>query len=124
MPQRFVTAVWDSIKRPVLALSLVIFHRWLGAESVRFMDDQIDAGYATYRTLAILDVSIESLFPVPLGLGPVPIISTPHFSFVKAHLGHQGRGVVKRWLEGIHYEKVLFSSRFRGAAPGKVREAD
>ena len=47
-------------------------------------------GYATYRTLANLDVSIESLFPVQLGLGPVPIASTPHLSFVKAHLGHQG----------------------------------
>ena len=68
------------------------FHRWLGAESLRFVDDQIDAGYATYRTLAILDVPIESLFPVQLGRGPVPITSTPHFSFVKAHLGHEGAG--------------------------------
>ena len=89
MPQRFVTAVWDSTKRPVLALSLVVFYRWLGAERMRFVDDQIDVCYATYRTLAILDVSIESVFPVQLGLGPVPITSTPQFSFVKAHLGHQ-----------------------------------
>lgn len=64
MPQRFLTAVWDSTKRPVLALSLVVFYRWLGAERVRFVDDQIDVGYATYRTLANLDVSIESVFPV------------------------------------------------------------
>lgn len=90
MPQRFVTAVSDSTNRPILALSLVVFYRWLGTERVRFVDDQIDAGYATYRTLANLDVSIESLFPVQLGLGPVPITSTPHSSFVKAHLGHQG----------------------------------
>ena len=62
MPQRFVTAAWESIKRPVLALSLVVFHRWLGAEHLRFVDDEIDAGYATYRTLAILDVPIESFF--------------------------------------------------------------
>ena len=62
MPQRFVTAVWESIKRPVLALSLVVFHRWLGAERLRFVDDQIDAGYATYRTLAILDVPSSRRF--------------------------------------------------------------
>ena len=89
MPHRYVTAVWESIKRPGLALSLVVFPRWLGAERLRVVDDQIDAGYATYRTLAILDVPIESLFPVQLGRGPVPLTSSPHFSFDKAHLGPQ-----------------------------------
>ena len=89
--KRLLVRVWNVTKRPVLALTLRILHRWLGAQRLRFVDDQIDAGYATYRTLAILDVSIESLFPVQLGLGPVPIISTPHFSFVKAHLRHQGQ---------------------------------
>jgi len=92
MSGRFLTRAWGSIKRPVLAISLVVFHRWLGAERLRFVDDQIDAGYATYRALAILDVPIESLFPVQLGRGPVQITSTPHFSFVKAHLGHEGAG--------------------------------
>ena len=74
-----MTAVWDIVKRPILALSFVVFHRWLGAEHLSFVDDQIDAGYATYRTLAILDVPIESLFPVQVGRGPVPISSTPLF---------------------------------------------
>ena len=124
MPQRFVTAVWDSTKRPVLALSLVVFYRWLGAERVRFVDDRIDAGYATYRTLANLDVSIESLFPVQLGLGPVPITSTPHFSFVKAHLGHQGEVWSKGGWKDYMINESSFSSRFPGAAPGAVREAD
>jgi hypothetical protein len=91
--KRLLVRLWKITKRPVLTLTLRILYRWLGAERVRFVDDRIDAGYATYRTLAILDVSIESLFPVQLGLGPVPIISTPHFSFVKAHLGHEG----ERW---------------------------
>ena len=88
MSGRFLTRAWGSSKRPVLAISLVIFDRWLGAERLRFVDDQIDAGYASYRALAIRDVPIESLFPVQLGRGPVQITSTPHFSFVKAHLGH------------------------------------
>lgn len=91
--KRLLVRLWEITKRPVLTLTLRILYRWLGAERVRFVDDRIDAGYATYRTLAILDVSIESLFPVQLSLGPVPIISTPHFSFVKAHLGHEG----ERW---------------------------
>ena len=79
MSGRFLTRAWGSIKRPVLAVSLDVFLRWLDAESLRFVDDQIDAGYATYRTLAILDVPIKSLFPVPLGRGPGSISSTPHF---------------------------------------------
>ena len=92
MLQSFVTALWESIKRPVLALSLVVFQRWLGAERVHFVDDYIDAGYATYRTLATVRVPVETLFPVQVGRGPVPISSTPHFSFVRAHLGHEGAG--------------------------------
>ena len=88
--KRLLVRVWNITKRPVLTLTLRKLHRWLGAERLRFVDGQIESDYATLRTLAIRDVSIESLFPVQLGLGPVPITSTPHFSFVKAHLGHQG----------------------------------
>jgi len=31
MSGRFLTRAWGSIERPVLAISLVVFHRWLGA---------------------------------------------------------------------------------------------
>ena len=124
MPQSFLTTAWDRIKCPVLALCLVVFYRSLVAERVRFVDDRIDAGYATYRTLAIFDVSIESLFPVQLGLGPVPITITPHFSFVKAHLGHQGEVWSRDGGNEYMMKKSSFSSRFRGAAPGTVRETD
>lgn len=77
--KRLLVGVWNITKRSVLTLTLRILHRWLGAQRLRFVDDQVDAGYATYRTLAILDVSIGSLFPVHRGLGPVPIAHTPHF---------------------------------------------
>ena len=66
------------------------FHRWLGAERRRFVDEKVDAEDPTYRLLAIVCVPVESLFPVQVRRGPVPISSTPLFSFVKAHLGHEG----------------------------------
>ena len=92
MSDLFLARAWGRVKRPVLSVYLAVLRRSLGAESLRFVDETIDDGYATYRTLAILDVPIESLFPVQVGRGPVPISSTPHFSFVKAHLGHEGAG--------------------------------
>ena len=111
--KRLLVRLWKITKRPVLTLTLRILYRWLGAERARFVDDRIDAGYATYRTLAILDVSIESLFPVQLGLGPVPIISTPHFSFVKAHLGHKG----ERWSKDGWKDYMINEST---SAPGSL----
>ena len=92
----FLTRAWELFKRPVLSVYLNILLRSLGAESLRFVDETIDAGYATYRTLATLRVPVESLFPVQVGRGPVPISSTPHFSFVRGHLGHEGAG----WNKG------------------------
>ena len=88
----FLTRAWDRVKRPVLSVYLTVLRRSLAAESLRFVDETIDAGYATYRTLATVRVPVETLFPVQVGLGPVSISSTPHFSFVKAHLGHEGAG--------------------------------
>ena len=75
----FLTRAWDRVKRPVLSVYLTVLRRSLGAESLRFVDETIDAGYATYRTLATVRVPVESLFPVQVGRGPVPISSTPHF---------------------------------------------
>ena len=119
MSGRFLTRAWGSIKRPVLAISLVVFHRWLGVEHLRFVDDRIDAGYSTYRTLAILDVPIESLFPVQLGRGPVPLTSSPHFSFVKAHLGHQNEAWSKD--DGKDYMTNESSSPPGSVAPRQER---
>ena len=92
MPDSFLVRSWGRVKRPVLSVYLAAFSRLLRAESLRFADETIDAGYATYRTLATFRVPVESLFPVQVGRGPVPISSTPHFSFVKARLGHEGAG--------------------------------
>jgi len=92
MPDHFLARAWGRVKRPVLTFYLAAFSRLLRVESLQFVDETIDAGYATYRTLAIVRVPAESLFPVQVGCGPVPISSTPHFSFVRAHLGHEGAG--------------------------------
>ena len=92
MPDSFLVRSWGRVKRPVLSVYLAAFSRLLRAESLQFVDETIDAGYATYRTLARVRVPAESLFPVQVGRGPVPISSTPHFSFVKARLGHEGAG--------------------------------
>ena len=96
MPDSFLVRSWGRVKRPVLSVYLAAFSRLLRAESLQFVDETIDAGYATYRTLARVRVPAESLFPVQVGRGPVPISSTPHFSFVKARLGHEGAG----WNKG------------------------
>ncbi len=90
MPDRLLATAWDRVKRPVLSGYLAVFGSWLRAEGLRFVDETVDAGYATYRTLATVRVPVESLFPVQVGRGPVHISETPHFSFVKAHVGHQG----------------------------------
>lgn len=92
MPDSLLVRSWGRVKRPVLSVYLAAFSRLLRAESLQFVDETIDAGYASYRTLARVHVSVDSLFPVQVGRGPVPISNTPHFSFVKAHLGHEGAG--------------------------------
>ena len=92
MSGRFLTRAWNRLQRPVSCVYLTVLRRSLRAESLRFVDETIDAGYATYRTLATVRAPVESLFPVQVGLGPVSISSTPHFSFVKAHLGHERAG--------------------------------
>ena len=92
MSGRFLTRAWNRLQRPVSCVYSTVLRRSLRAESLRFVDETIDAGYATYRTLATVRAPVESLFPVQVGLGPVSISSTPHFSFVKAHLGHERAG--------------------------------
>lgn len=84
--ERLSARAWNQTKRPVLAAFLWVFRKRLGAQDLRFADETIDAGYATYRTLATVRVPVTSLFPVQVGRGPVPLITTPHFSFVQAHL--------------------------------------
>jgi hypothetical protein len=80
---------------------------WRLAEGLRFVDETVDAGYATYRTLATVRVPVESLFPVQVGRGPVPISETPHFSFVKAHVGHQGADWNKNdWMSYMAHESA------------------
>ena len=83
------------------------FHRWLGAERRRFVDEKVDAEDPTYRLLAIVCVPVESLFPVQVRRGPVPISSTPLFSFVKAHLGHEGAAWNKNdWKKYMAHESA------------------
>ena len=107
MPDSFLVRSWGRVKRPVLSVYLAAFSRLLRAESLQFVDETIDAGYATYRTLAIVRVPAESLFPVQVGRGPVPISSTPHFSFVRAHLGHEGAGWKKDdWKRYMTHESA------------------
>jgi len=102
---RFLTRAWDRFKRPVLSVYLIVLRRSVGAEGLSFVDETIDAGYATYRTLARVHVLVDSLFPVQVGRGSVPISNTPHFSFVKAHLGHEGAGWNKDdWKKYVTHE--------------------
>ena len=91
-PNSFLVRSWGRVKRPVLSVYLVAFSRLLRAKSLQFVDETVDAGYATYHSLALVSCSRGVFFPVQIGRGPVPISSTPHFSFVKAHLGHEGAG--------------------------------
>jgi hypothetical protein len=85
---------------------------------VSFVDGIVDAGYATYRTLATFNVSIESLFPVQLGRGPVPLASTPHFSFVKAHLGDD----VQEWSKQDWKNYMTDQSAFAQAVVARRQE--
>jgi hypothetical protein len=84
-------------------------------QNLRFVDETIDAGYATYRTLAKVRVPVELLFPVQVGRGPVPLSSTPHFSFVRAHLGHRGgdwnKTVWKRYMTNDSFSSPATVSR-------------
>ena len=70
-------ALWNRTKRPILRTLLVVSHYFFRGEGLRFEDRRINAGYATYRTVASLTVLPQSLFAVQVGQGVVPVMTTP-----------------------------------------------
>jgi len=109
--ERLLARAWTLTKRPILKVYLGVFRGILSAEALLFVDETIDAGYATYRTLASVRVPVESLFPVQPGHGPIPIQRTPHYSFVRAHLGHGGAAWNKDdWKKYMTHESASSSA--------------
>jgi hypothetical protein len=110
--ERLLARAWTLTKRPILKVYLGVFRGTLCAEALVFVDETIDAGYATYRTLATVRVPVESLFTVQLGHGPIPIDRTPHYSFVRAHLGHEGAGWNRNdWKKYMTHDSAAVAQR-------------
>ena len=118
MTDGFLVRSWCRVRPPVLSVYLAALSRLLRAESLQFVDEAIDAGYAAYRTLARVRVPVESLLPVHVGRGPVSILSSPHFSFVKAHLGRVGA----RWNKNSWERYMTHESASNVAAVAQRQE--
>ena len=117
MRERLLSRAWDSYKRPILRAFLRVFRNRLSAEDLRFVDGLTVVGSPTYRTLATVRVPVESLFPIHEGQGPVAMSSTPHFSFVKAHLGYGGGD----WNK-IGWKRYMTDGSSLGSFPGPGRQ--